>query len=144
MNVEAYDCFLRGKHLIHVRFGPEDYVQAKSLLERAIDLRSRFAPAHAVLGGLYGVLAAFSLAPGLEMLQKSAEYLDRALRLDDLSGEAHGYRARDLASFEYKWKEAEGEFLRAIELSPADTVIRHYYALLLLRPLGRFEEAAVH
>jgi serine/threonine-protein kinase len=140
-SAEAYDCYLRGKHLIHARFGPEDYGPAKELLERAIMLDPQYAAPYAELGGLYGVLAAFALAPPLEMFRKSREALDKALSLDDSLGEAHAYRGRDLSSFEYRWQEADAEYRRAIELSPANSVIRHYYALLVLRNLGRFDEA---
>jgi serine/threonine-protein kinase len=141
-SAEAYDCYLRGKHLIHARFGPEDYGPAKELLERAIQLDPQYAAPYAELGGLYGVLAAFSLAPPLEMFHKSREVLDKALALDDSLGEAHAWRARDLCSFEYRWNDADAEYRRARELSPANSVIRHYHALLVLRNIGRFEEAA--
>jgi hypothetical protein len=39
------------------------------------------------------------------MFHKSRAALDKALSLDDSLGEAHAWRARDLCSFEYRWKE---------------------------------------
>ena len=47
-NLEAYDCFLRGREQLW-RFTREQNIQARELLQRAIELDPKFAPAYAFL-----------------------------------------------------------------------------------------------
>jgi len=64
----------------------------------------------------------------------------KALELDGSLPEAHVARANTL-SFSYKWSEAEGEFRRAIELSPNLAVAHYLYAFTVLVPEKRFDQA---
>ncbi|MGO4840262.1 adenylate/guanylate cyclase domain-containing protein, partial [Rhizobiaceae sp. 2RAB30] len=47
-NLEAYDCFLRGREQM-LRLTKDQNSQGRQLLQRAIDLDPKFAPAHAFL-----------------------------------------------------------------------------------------------
>ncbi len=65
-----------------------------------------------------------------------------ALALDDTNADAHSTLGILYAVFEHDWQGAQTAFRRAIELNPASALARIRYAFWLLRPLGRFEEAA--
>ena len=53
-NLEAYDCFLRGREHLW-RFTREQNNQARELLQRAIELDPKFAPAYAFLAIAHGL-----------------------------------------------------------------------------------------
>src|SRR5262249_48535866 len=68
------------------------------------------------------------------------EAVRRALDADDTLAEAHASMGLIQMWYEWNWKEAEREFLRAIELSPALPVPHVNYNLLLVQN-GRSNEA---
>ncbi len=53
-NMEAYDCFLRGRELWH-RLTKETTIEARDVLQRAIELDPKFALAHAFLALTHGL-----------------------------------------------------------------------------------------
>src|SRR4029077_4597589 len=53
-NLEAYDCFLRGREQLW-RFAREQNTQARELLQRAIELDPKFASAYAFLAIAHGL-----------------------------------------------------------------------------------------
>jgi adenylate cyclase len=82
-NLEAYDCFLRGREL-WFRTTKDTNAEAGNLLRRAIELDPRFAPAYAFLGASHVIDYAngWSAAPAqaLEEAEKAARL---AVRLDE-------------------------------------------------------------
>ena len=64
----------------------------------------------------------------------------KALESDDSLAEAHASLGVIRMWYEWDWKEAEREFLRAIELKPGQPLPHVHYSLLLVQT-GRFEEA---
>jgi tetratricopeptide (TPR) repeat protein len=73
---------------------------------------------------------------------KAKEFALKGLDVDDSIGETHGAYANYIAWFEFRWAEAEKEYIKAIELSPSDLEARHMYAHIL-ECTGRFDEAIV-
>jgi TolB-like protein/class 3 adenylate cyclase/tetratricopeptide (TPR) repeat protein len=82
-NLEAHDCFLRGREMLR-RFTREANREAAALFRRAIELAPRFAPAYAYLAGAqvidYSNEWGTSPAKSLEEAQKIAR---QAVQLDD-------------------------------------------------------------
>jgi predicted Zn-dependent protease len=64
----------------------------------------------------------------------------KALELDDSLPQAHLSRASFL-TFAWKWREADQEFRRAIELDPNSAAAHYFYAFSLLLPEKRFDQA---
>ncbi len=140
-NTGAYEAYLRGRGLIHLR-GRENLEDAVSHLERSLRLDNNFASAHAQLAiattllsnvpGSYGEL---SLE---EVRRKAVPHFDRALELEPDLAEAHGglgllaMNSGDLAS-------AVDYTRRALELNPSysDAMNWLYIALGLL---GEYQE----
>ncbi len=137
-NTDAYDAYLRGRELIHLR-GGKNLQDAIRHLERALRLDERFAPAHAQLAIAsflsqdrdYGTLS-------LEkMRRKAILHLDRAQALEPNLAEAHGGRA--LLALDGDLESAVEHARKALALNPSysDAMIWLYIAL---RWLGRYEE----
>jgi tetratricopeptide (TPR) repeat protein len=76
-----------------------------------------------------------------EAWRKAREATDRALRLDPKLADAHGCLGAVLAINDFDWRAAEREFRYGLELNPESAATRHWYAIALLAPQGRFDEA---
>ncbi|AZO32184.1 MULTISPECIES: adenylate/guanylate cyclase domain-containing protein [unclassified Mesorhizobium] len=88
-NIEAYDCFLRGRELWY-RLTKETNIAARDLLQRAIEQDPEFASAHAFLALTHGLdyLNRWSASPPESMAQ-AEEVATRAVMLDDSDPWAH-------------------------------------------------------
>jgi adenylate cyclase len=88
-NVEAYDCFLRGRELWH-RLTKETNVAARDVLKRAVELDAKFASAHAFLALTHGLdyLNRWSASPA-SSIEQAAELATLAVELDDRDPWAH-------------------------------------------------------
>jgi adenylate cyclase len=116
-NLEAYDCFLRGREQWwrHTR---EPNTQARELLERAVQLDPNFAPAHLYLGAANTMdyINGWSISPE-RSLQAAHECARRAVTLDDTYPYAHwGLALVNL--WRNQLEDANREAERAIELDP--------------------------
>ena len=145
-NVQAYDLYLRALALL-VRGYYENAERAAALLEQAIKKDPSFAPAYAGLTYAYHMLSwqiepylrgrGMSAAEGVARMRPVAE---KAIELDPLLAEAYAAIGATYAR-EFDWVNAERSFLRALELNPTLTWIHTHFALHVLVPLGRAQEA---
>ena len=85
-------------------------------------------------------VASWGLEPPTEAWPKAKEAVSKALAADDSLAEAHASMGVIRMWYEWNWKEAEREFLRAIELKPGQPLPHVHYNLLLVQT-GRFDEA---
>jgi Tfp pilus assembly protein PilF len=74
-------------------------------------------------------------------MPKARAAAQRALQLDELSGEAHASLALVKSQYDRDWAEAEKEYKRAIELNPNHAPAHHGYGIFLI-VTSRPEEAA--
>ncbi len=116
-NLEAYDCSLRGRELWQ-RAAKEPNLRARALLERAIELDPKFAPAHALLSvvHIFDYINEWSASPD-RSLQCALACALRAATLDDNSPDAH----RGMASAHLWYRrhdDALREAQRAVALDP--------------------------
>jgi TolB-like protein len=86
-NLEAYELFLRGVNLWHLRTG-ESLEQALTLFEQTTDLDPGFARAHAYLALDWGIIADYTDRPLEETLPATRAAAEAALALDPDSVEA--------------------------------------------------------
>ena len=68
----------------------------------------------------------------------------KALELDDRLAEPHVALGFLLANADWKWREAESEFVHAIALKPNYPPAHYWYAFQLLVKQGRTNEALAH
>ena len=141
-SVEAYDLYLRARALRVLPGSPrDDFTRTIRLFEQAISKDPAFAPAYAGLGTTYAdrsVQFPFDHPP--DELEKMRAASEKAIQLDPLLAEAHEALAMAYAR-EGQWQHAENSFHRAIDLDRNRSHTYVYYAMWLLRPLGRNSEA---
>ncbi len=140
-SVDAYDAWLRAQALVTGE-GLSAYERGISLYEAAIEKDPAFAPAWA--GEAVAYMALSGTFPRLTeqkgRLEKMRAAAERSIQLDPLSPEANDAAASVYAR-DGKWQESERSFRRAIELNPNSSRTRGNFAMYLLMPLGRFDEA---
>ncbi len=138
-NLEAYDCFLRGREQLW-RFTREQNTQARELLQRAIELDPKFASAYAFLAVAHGLdyINRWSTSPSTSM-EQAEEFATRAVALDDRNPYAHwalGIINLHLRRHDMAIREAE----RSISLAP-NLADGHESLGNALHYSGRSEEA---
>jgi TolB-like protein/Tfp pilus assembly protein PilF len=138
---EAYEAFLRGRHLWYRR-SPDALRRAIEYLQRAIDLDASYALAHAGLADGYASLGwdLFGLAAPSDTYPKAKQAAQKALELDPNCAEAHAALGWTAAGFDWDWAAAEREFQHAIALKPQYGPVHIWYSHFL-RAMNRTEES---
>ncbi len=138
-NLEAYDCFLRGREL-RSRLAREASRDAQPLLRRAIELDPSFAPAYASLAAAHVLdyVSGWSASPAqsLEEAQKTAR---KAVQLDD----RYPYALWALAMaclWARRYDEAVSAAEKSIAFNP-NFAAGHVVLGSILHYVGRSEEA---
>ena len=138
-NSEAYELYLKGR--FHWNKRTEDALRKSvEYFQQAIDKDPSYALAYVGLADAYGVSTAYGVYPPREALPKAQEAAARALQLAPDLAEAHSSYAYVLAG-QRRWTESEKEFKRAIELKPGYANAHYFYALAVLIPEKRIDEA---
>jgi tetratricopeptide (TPR) repeat protein len=131
---------LEGRQLWYGRT-PEGLKKSIDLFEQAIAADPNYALAYAGLGDTYNVIPSYGAGITSRQAGLLADAATRkALELDDSLPEAHLARA-DFLTFAWKWREADQEFRRAIELDPNSAAAHYLYAFSLLVPEKQFDQA---
>lgn len=138
---DACEAYLKGVYYFcqgRDRMPATKQVLKKSIgyFEQAIRTDQDYALAHAGRASALRWLGAYS-DPALYREAKRSAI--KAIDLDDTVAEAHAALGWILFKYEWDWRGAEREYLKAIELN-ANTMYHQGYALLL-SALGRHEEA---
>lgn len=126
-NSDSFRYYLNG--LVALNGSDSGRDKALAFFEKAIELDSDFAPAHAEIAWIYWARANGSGDPG-ELMPKAKAAAEKALALDADLAKAHVVRAM-VYEYEFDWREAENEYRRAIELSPNLDFARNNYAFFL-------------
>lgn len=139
-NSEAYRLYLEGRQQWYGRT-PEGLKKSIDLFQQAIAADPNYALAYAGLGDTYNVIPSYRAGITSRQATLLAEAATRkALDLNDSLPEAHVSRA-DFLTCTWKWREAEQEYRRAIELDPNSATAHYLYAFSLLVPEKRFDQA---
>jgi TolB-like protein/DNA-binding winged helix-turn-helix (wHTH) protein/Tfp pilus assembly protein PilF len=143
-NLEAYDLYLKAQTLSQNQLLPEGrahLLEGITLFEQVIADDSAFAPAYAGLATTYGRLSvtprSFSPEEASAKMRAAAE---KALQLDPLLAEAYASMGLVYAR-DHNWQDSERSFHRSIELNASLSESRNDFAMSVLFPLGRLEEA---
>jgi TolB-like protein/DNA-binding winged helix-turn-helix (wHTH) protein/Tfp pilus assembly protein PilF len=136
---EAYDLYLKGRYFWNKRTA-RGFEQAIESFQQAIAQDPNYARAYAGLADSYALLSGYTFIPQSESMPKARAAALKALELDDSLAEAHTSLALIRENYDWDWKTAEKEYLRAIELNPNYATAHHWYAEFLSWQ-GRFDEA---
>jgi TolB-like protein/Flp pilus assembly protein TadD len=139
-NTEAYQLYLKGRFYYGKWSGSDRYIKSIECYHEAIKIEPQYAQAYSGLAGCYLSLWFFSYASPEECIIKMKEATWKSLALDDKISETHVSLARMYWWYEWNSKEAEKEFIKAIELNPNDTDA-HEQLGIMLSIIGRGDEA---
>ena len=141
VNPEAYDAYLKARYELH-QMRPASLSRSAADFERAVKLDPRFAPAHAGLASAYALMAIapFDLMAPRDVMPKAEKAAHQSLELDSSLAEAHTALALVNHHYHWRWKEAEENYQRAIELNPDNSSAHLWYSWLLMAR-GRKDEA---
>ena len=140
-NTEAYQLYLKGRYYWNKRT-EESYQKAIELFRQAIDRDRNYALAYSGLADSYSFLSNQGKRPPREAFPLAKEAAERAIELDDTLAEGHTSLAYVKLYYDWDWKGAQQEYIRAIELNPNYATPHHGYAYYLIST-GRTEEALV-
>jgi serine/threonine protein kinase/Flp pilus assembly protein TadD len=139
-NTEAYRLYLEGRQQWYGRT-PEGLKKSIVLFQQAIAADPNYALAYTGLADTYNVAPSYDIGITFPQARLQADAASRkALALDDSLPEAHAAQASVLAA-NFKWKEAEAEFQRALQLDPNNASAHYFYAYLILVPGKRTDQA---
>jgi serine/threonine-protein kinase len=139
---EAVRYFLRGRHHWNKKTA-RSYEEAIELFQQAIDCDAAFAPPFVglaycyLLQGIHGLKAATDVYP----LARAAA--NAALEINAALAEATTALADITKGFDWDWRLAEEQYVRALQLNPEYAVTHQWYANLL-SIVGRHDEAVHH
>jgi TolB-like protein/Tfp pilus assembly protein PilF len=138
-NLDAYQLYLKGRALLYQR--GLALPRALECFKQAVALDADYALAWAGLADSYTTLGYNGSARPEAIMPKGLEAARRAVVLDPSLAEAHNALAMACLMGRWDKVEAEGEFLRALELNPMYIQARDWYALFYLQcSEGRLDE----
>jgi TolB-like protein/Flp pilus assembly protein TadD len=133
-STEAYDLYLRARAL-----GQNDD-RAVDVFEQAIAKDPSFAPAYAGLAAAHAYRSGLFSRDPIDEVTRMREAAEKAIQLDPMLAEAHDALGMAYAR-DAQWRQSEESFRRSIEFDPNRSETYHDFALYLLWPLDRTEEA---
>ncbi len=139
-NMEAYTLFLKGRNYVNERT-QQAFYKAIGYFEEAIKRDPSYSSAYAGLSDCYHLLENWGFLRPQVAWERAMEYAMKAVKMDDTLAEAHTSMAISLAYANLDWKGSEREYRRALELNPSYATARHWYAMHLLAPQRRWDEA---
>ena len=137
-NSEAYQHYLRGRYHWNKRTA-DDLKKAIEEFRRAADIDPNYALAFVGLADSYALLDEYAGMPASETLPTARVFVQKALQIDDSIGEAYATLGM-ISRNEWRWADAEKNFLRAIELNPNYPTARHWFSINL-RDTGQYDRA---
>ena len=134
---DVYESYLKGMFFVK-RLDPESIMKGLEYLHNTVSIDPREPLAYAGLALGYNTIGHGVSAH--DAFPKAKAAAEKALEIDELSGEAWAALAEAQLYYDWDWETAEKNMLRALQLSPSlDHVHAHYAYLLML--LGRIDEA---
>jgi TolB-like protein/Tfp pilus assembly protein PilF len=139
-NLDAYASYLRGRFHLN-RQTRESFHRAIEAFKDALAKSPNYPAALSAMGVAWFYLGLFAMDPPLEVLPKARDAAVRALAMNSGSGEELSISACTKAMYDHDWQAAEGLFRRAIDAEPGSELTKHLYALCVLLPMARMDEA---
>ena len=141
VNPQARENYLKGRYFWNLR-SEAGYLKAIDYFRAGVAEDPQYAQAYAGSADAYALLGSLpnSKIPRETAMPKAKEMALAALKLDDSLADAHTSLAFVEMHYEWKFREAEREFKRAIALDPNYSTAHHWYAIDLAA-LGRMDEA---
>jgi len=137
---QAREDYLKGRYFWNLR-NKDGYLKAIDYFQAAVNEDPQDAQAYAGLADAYALLGSLPDSNiRATAMPKAKEMALTALKLDDSLAEAHTSLAFVEMHYEWKFRDAEQEFIRALDLNPNYSTAHQWYAIDLVA-LGRMDEA---
>jgi adenylate cyclase len=133
-NLQSYELYLRGRYFWNRR-NKEGILESIKMFHQAIKLDPGYARAYAGLADAYYTAWDYNVMERTDAISKARDALLIALDLDRSLAEPHATLGSMLL-WDFRAREAENEFRKAILLNPNYATAHHWYALCL-RELAR-------
>jgi TolB-like protein len=137
---ESYEWYLRGRHHLN-RQTREEFHRAIECFEKACARNPSYSLALSGMAFAWFYLGIFSMDAPLETMPRAQRAATRALEMNEQDGDALSVLASTKAMFDWNWSEAELLFKRSLDARSRSDLPEHLYALLVLLPLVRIDEA---
>lgn len=128
LSSRVHEEYLKGIYYWN-KFTPEAAQLAIQHLSETIRLDTYFAPAHAALAQVLGMIGFWGYAPPAEVNVLARAEAERALELDESLAIAHGALGCCLALHAWEFEAARRELQKAVDLNPSEATIHLWYAL---------------
>jgi serine/threonine-protein kinase len=129
-NPEAYQLYLKGRYHV-LKLTRSEVQTGVSYFQKAIGVDPSYTLAYVGLADAYRVLALAGEMPSTEELPKAKAAAEKAVALDENLAEAHAVLGFIIFWYDWDWKAAEDQFIRALELDPNSAETHEAYAHLL-------------
>lgn len=139
-NLAAHNLYLQGKYHLSQRT-EEGLLKAAELFQKATVEDPQYAVAHSGIADANGLLSHYGVVHPATAWTRAASSAATAVMLDGDSAEAHTSLAHVKATQDWDFAGAELAFQRAIALDPRYPTAHHWYAMSVLVPMGRLDEA---
>ena len=137
---QARENYLKGRYFWNLR-SEAGYLKAIEYFQAAVAEDPKYAQAYAGLADAYALLGSLPDTRIRDIaMPKAREMAVTAINLDDSLADAHTSLAFVEMHYEWKFREAEEEFKRAIDLNPNYSIAHQWYAIDLAA-LGQMNEA---
>ena len=139
VNPRAFENYLQGRQYWSLRT-TDSLNKAVEYFRRAIEDDPGDARSYAGLAHCYIVMPMLTGLPQSEGFEKARDASAKALALDDSLPEAHLASAEVLLYHDWKFADAEREFVRTLQLNPSYSTAHQWYAEYL-GLMGRYDQA---
>jgi TolB-like protein len=139
-NLNAYNLYLKGRYYWNTRT-EEGLYKGIEAFQRSIAEDSRYALAYCGLADSFTLLGNYGAAPPTEVRPAAKAAAKRAVELDNHLAEAHTTLGHVTATYDWDCVGAEREYQAALRLNPRYATTHHWYAITVLAPLTRWDEA---
>ena len=141
-STEAVDAYLKGRYLLN-KGDAESIGKSIDYFSQATEKDTGYAAGFAGLANSYILLGMYYSQLPAEAYPKAKQAALRALELDPNNAEASTALGTIRFRYEWEWKDAERDFLRALEINPSFGMAHHDYAWFLVA-MGRLDEGIEH
>ena len=129
-NPKAYEAYLKGRFYWN-QFTSDSLPKAIVYFQKAVELDPEYALAHVGVADFYIWANIYGLIPSLESYRLAENSIQKALEIDDQSGEAYATLGL-IKQNKFQWEESESLYAKAIELNPNYSNTFEWYSAVLI------------
>jgi tetratricopeptide (TPR) repeat protein len=138
--LRARNAYSLGKFLA-TKFNERSLNESSEHLEEAIEADPNWPAGRVSLASVYAFQGFFGFRRPREVWPQARAQAEAALNLDEMSSEAHIVVGMAHALYDWRWRDADSHFHRAIERDPYASNGHLWRAIAFLIPTGKMQEA---